>query len=149
MLVNFKLGGSLQFETAEEACVVTTTVDRIQIISTMKGESTMAYNLPIDKQVQVAVQWLDSRGNPAAVDGAVSWESSDETIAGVSVGTDTSTAVIIPGSNLGTAQISASADADLGEGVVEVICTLDVSVVAGQAVSGTISPTGPPEPIGP
>jgi hypothetical protein len=149
MLVNFKLGGSLQFETAEEACVVTTTVDRIQIISTMKGESTMAYNLPIDKQVQVAVQWLDSRGNPAAVDGAGSWESSDETIAGVSVGTDTSTAVIIPGSNLGTAQISASADADLGEGVVEVICTLDVSVVAGQAVSGTISPTGPPEPIAP
>jgi len=148
MRVNFKLGGSLEFEApAGTQCVVTTTIDGIHIISKTGEESRMAYTLPIDKQVRVAVTWLDGRGNPALVDGAVTWESSNPSIADVQVGTDTSEAVIVPGTNLGTAQISATGDADLGAGVTEVICTLDVNVVSGQAVSGTITPAGPPEPI--
>jgi len=151
MLVNVKLAGSIEFETpAAPSCVVATTIDGIRITSTTTsttGKDKMAYTLPIDKQVEVAVQWLDAKGNPAAVDGAVAWSTSDTTIADVTVETDTSRATIVPGTNLGTAQISAAADADLGAGVTEVICVLDVTVVAGQAVSGTISPTGPAVPI--
>jgi hypothetical protein len=148
MLVNFKLGGSLEFESPSAAnCVVTTTIEGITIKATTTGDSQMAYTLPVDKQVHVAVQWLDRAGHPAPVDGPVTWATSDATIADVTEGTDTSTAVIVPGVNLGTAQISATADADLGAGITNVICVLDVDVVAGQAVSGTISPTGPAEPI--
>jgi hypothetical protein len=41
---------------------------------------------------------------------------------------------------------TATADADLGEGVSEIVCTMDVEVVAGTAVVGTITPTGEPQP---
>jgi hypothetical protein len=50
---------------------------------------------------------------------------------------------------LGTAQVVATADVDLGAGVQSLITTMDITVVAGQAVAGTISPTGPAEPIAP
>ena len=46
----------------------------------------------------------------------------------------------------GTAQITATADADLGEGVRELITLLDVNVVAGEAVAGTISVVGSAQP---
>jgi len=143
-----EIGGVLKVKLGEPKCVVTTTIDRIEIISTTTMGTHMAYTLPIGKQVEVAVQWLDAGGHPAVVDGDVVWSTSDPTIADVTVdATDSSKATIFATTNLGATQFSATGDADLGEGVVEVICVLDVDVVAGQAVSGTISPTGPAVPI--
>jgi len=108
----------------------------------------MAYNLPNDHFVDVQVAWTDAKGNPAQVDGPTSWNTSDQNIAGVDAdGTDSTKARVTPGANIGNAQVSASADADLGQGVTTITCLMDVTVVAGQAVAGTITPAGPPQPL--
>lgn len=107
----------------------------------------MAYTLPNGFEVAVQVTYIDKSGNPATVDGNVTWASSDETIAIVDVGTDTTTSTVASVGTLGTAQITATADADLGEGTRNLITTFDVTVVAGEAVAGTIAPTGAATPI--
>lgn len=114
---------------------------------TVKG-TNMSYTLPDDKQVQVQVSYVDSKGHPASVDGDVQWASSDDTVCTVTADTTDSTlAMITPAANLGNVQITATADADLGAGVSNIITPVSISVVAGQAVAGTIAPTGDPQPI--
>jgi hypothetical protein len=115
--------------------------------ATAKGKQ-MAYTLPSGNQVQVRVEYVDANGHPATVDGDVRWDTSAANVAAVTVDSgDSNVATIASATDLGTAQISATADADLGSGVRELVCTLDVTVVAGEAVAGTISPTGESTPI--
>jgi hypothetical protein len=124
---------------------VTTTQGVFSTTATLQ-EGRMAYNLPNGMQVGVTVAYVDQAGNPAVVDGAVTWTSSDDMIASVSATGNTS-ATIMAGADLGVAQITANADADLGSGVRSLLTLMDVTVVAGEAVSGTITPDGPPVPI--
>ena len=110
----------------------------------------MAFVLPADRQVEVQVSYVDANGNPAVVDGDVSWSSSDEQIATVIVNaSNTTIATVRPATNIGNVQVSAVADADLGAGVRELVTLLDVTVVGGEAVAGTITPTGEAVPIPP
>lgn len=100
--------------------------------------------------ITVAVAYTDAAGHPAEVDGEVTWDTSDPNIIAVKVNTtDSKTCSVIPSDNLGQAQVTATADADLGEGVVEIVCVLDINVVSGQAVAGVITPVGAPQPIPP
>ena len=57
----------------------------------------------------------DKRGNPARVDGMPVWTSSDESVATVTPSDDGMSATILSLGTTGTAQISVTADADLGE----------------------------------
>lgn len=109
---------------------------------------TIMYTLGNDKTVTVSVTYQDSKGNQAEVDGDVVWSSSDTNIVDVEVdGNNSTLATVTPGDALGQAQVIATADADLGEGVTEIVCTMDITVVAGQAVVGVITPIGPSHPI--
>jgi hypothetical protein len=104
----------------------------------------MSYKLPNDKVVDVQVSYVDSKGNPAEVDGDVVWSSSNPEICDVEVNSSNSkVARITPGDSVGQAQIVATADADMGEGVRNISCFMDVEVIAGEAVAGVISPVGP------
>jgi len=114
--------------------------------STLTGGTHMAYNLPNRMRIHVAVAYVDADGHPATVDGDVTWESSDEAIAIVAAD-GAASAVVAAAGTLGTAQITASADADLGQGTRALLTPFDVTVVAGEAVAGTVSPVGDPEPI--
>lgn len=105
----------------------------------------MAYTLPSDKQVDLQVAYVDANNNPAQVDGEPTWESSDEEIARVEPSSGKQV-TLIPGTKVGNCQISAKADADVGQGVEELVTLLDVTTVAGKAVAGTITPTGEPVP---
>ena len=107
----------------------------------LKGLETMI--LPADKKVTVAVLWKDKKGNVAPVDGIPIWESSDSTVAALTVAPDGLSASVA-GGLIGLCQISVTADADLGEGVTNVAAILEVEVLAGQAVSGDFS-VGPLE----
>ena len=108
----------------------------------------MAYTLPDGMQVAVAVSYVDADGNPATVDGPAVWASADANIATVVAGGDYDAVIAATkGGTLGTTQITATADADMGSGIRSVITTLDVTVVAGEAVAGTIAPSGPAVPI--
>lgn len=94
------------------------------------------------------MSYVDAKGNPAMIDGDVVWDSSDENIASVEMDSGDSTiANVIPGDAIGQVQVSATVDADLGSGTTELITTMDVEVVSGQAVAGTITPVGEPQPI--
>jgi len=144
--VQFQLGGTLKFVTEPEGyALITITYDRFTI--TAKGQD-MAYTLPNDHLVQVQVAYVDSHGNPANIDGAVTWDTSDANIATVDVDANDSTrATVTPNGQVGQVQVSCSADADLGEGTRELVTTMDIEIVAGEAVAGTISPVGAPQPM--
>lgn len=102
----------------------------------------------------VSVSWVDAGGNPAKVDGPTVWQSSDESLLTVTVaaGNPLIANLYAPGP-IGNAQVQATADADLGEGVKSITAVLDMTVIAGQASAGTIDykqgGQGPPSPGGP
>jgi hypothetical protein len=126
--------------------VLTITYDRFTI--TAKGD--VMYTLPVDRLVNMQVSYVDASGNPAKVDGDVSWSSSDDDIAKLEIDSGDSTICrVIPVGQVGQVQVTATADADLGSGVRQIITVCDIAVVAGEAVTGTISPVGEPAPIAP
>ena len=119
------------------------------VTSTHTGASAIMYTLPADKQVRLQIQYVDANGNPAKVDGAVTWSSSDEDIARCEPRAplhedvpEGGAVMLIPGTKVGECQVSARADADLGEGMRELVSLLDVTVVGGEAVAGNITPVG-------
>jgi hypothetical protein len=116
----------------------------------VKGEGNMAFTLPVGMQVQVQVGYADAAGNVATVDGDVVWTSSDDNIATVTVDPSDSTMCTISATQgVGAAQVTATADADMGAGTTSLVTLLDLTVVAGEAVAGTISIVGAPTPIPP
>jgi hypothetical protein len=138
-MTTLKFSGTVSIETDQPPKAgVWITTGSSGITIKAKGP-TMAYTLPTDKKVDVKVSYQDAKGNAATVDGAVTWDTSDTAICGVAPRGDSTEATLTPGT-VGNAQISATADADLGEGVTTIVCTMDVTVVAGQAVVGTIQP---------
>jgi hypothetical protein len=151
--IDFKLGGTLQIATRKKkagAAIVTLAYDGFAVTARMKEDDKMAYTLPNDHKVQVQISYVDAKGNPAAVDGPVAWSSSNEAVLTVEVdAADSTLATVLPGDQLSQAQVVATADADLGEGVKQIVTTMDVTIVAGEAVSGTIAPVGAPVPITP
>jgi hypothetical protein len=109
----------------------------------------MAYTLPDDMQVTLTISYVDKNGNPANIDGDVVWASSDENVARV-IPTNINQNVevmLVPAqtAGLGTCQISATADADMGDGTSNIVTLFDVQIVAGTAVAGTVTP-GAQEP---
>lgn len=92
----------------------------------------MSLTLSTVQQCDLSINPVDAKGNPAAVDGAPVWASSDPTV--VSLVASGTTATIVA-QKPGTAQVTVSADADLGTGVTTITGVLDVIVVAAQAVA--------------
>jgi hypothetical protein len=113
----------------------------------IRGVAPMAYTLPVDKFVAVAVEYLDAQGNVVDLpQGNVHWETSDQTILTVEVDTgDDQQCDLLPVA-VGNAQVTCTGSNPSGS---QVIATLDVTCVAGDAVSGTIQPQGEPQPIPP
>lgn len=138
------VSGTLNLELEEEA-----TPGFLWSI-TCNGVTTkniMSLVLPNDQKVIASITPVDSKGNPAAIDGLAAWSSSSpDIVTVVNVSVDSLSADVVPGTALGTAQINVTADADLGSGVTTINGILDVQVVAGQAVGFTIQ-TGPPQPV--
>ena len=125
------------------------TVAYENFVIVMEGDHVM-YTLPMDHLVNMQVSYVDAKGNNATIDGEVKWESSDASILLVTTDPGDSTMCrAVPVGTLGQVQITATVDADLGDGVRELITTADISVVAGEAVAGSIQPMGEPEPQAP
>jgi hypothetical protein len=111
------------------------------------GGKCMSYTIMVDYSIKVTVAYTDQYGNPAVIDGDVIWASSDDTIVQVFTESGNSlNAMVKAQTKTGQAQVTATADADLGEGVRSLVTLMDVSVVAGEAVAGTITPQGDPIP---
>ncbi|MEI7591530.1 MAG: hypothetical protein WCJ49_09535 [Deltaproteobacteria bacterium] len=104
----------------------------------------MTFLLTDVQKVALAITPVDGAGNPAPVEGVI-WSSTNPDVLAVVAAEDGLSAVATAVGPLGTAQVSVVADAQIGEGVVELTGVLDVQVVASQAVSlGVVA--GIPEP---
>jgi hypothetical protein len=139
-------------EPVAAGLVVTLTATAGGITSTHTGATAMSYTLPADKMVKLGIAYTDAKGNPAQVDGAIRWESSNPEIATCEPtppihGPEGSLVMIVPGEEIGNCQITAKADADLGDGTRELVTMVDITVVGGEAVAGVITPAGEPVPI--
>lgn len=119
-----------------------------QFVVTAEGDHVM-YNLPIDHTVKMQVSYTDAAGNPAQVDGEVEWFPANPEIAAIEVDANDGTICKVIPVALGRTQVSAKADADLGEGVRELLTVCDIMIVAGEAVAGSIQPAGEQEPMTP
>lgn len=88
----------------------------------------------------------DAAGNSARVDGAPRWAVTDEAAGRLEVAEDGMSATLFPLGPAAAFKVQAFVDADLGEGVKELLGELDVEVVSGEAVSVEIA-AGNPEPL--
>lgn len=102
----------------------------------IKGEISMI-GLKVSQTVPVTLQPIDRKGNPASVEpGTVVFESTDPNIFTVVQNPDNELQADVYSSvnNPGTAQLDYKADADLGDGVVEISGFSAVEVLPLQAV---------------
>ncbi len=90
----------------------------------------------------------DRKGNPTTVQNPL-WASSDESILTLipDPGGDPLAVTAHAVGALGAALVTFTADADLGDGIVPIIGTLDVVVLVGQAVALEIQPGTPVEQV--
>lgn len=95
------------------------------------------------QKVEFSVSAVSAAGNPASLDGAPVWTSSDDSVLTLVVSEDGLTCEAVTTGKLGVAQVKVVADADLGEGVTSLTGVLDVEVVASQAVNLEIKPGVP------
>ncbi len=87
-------------------------------------------DITTEQQVGFVFQVKDGRGRTKGVEGTPSAVSSDETVCTVSLaaGADTAWNGMVVSVAPGSARVVVDADADLGEGVQDVVGTLDVNV---------------------
>lgn len=97
------------------------------------------------QKVLLSIKPVDKKGNPAMVEGAPEWGTSDSAILEVEVAPDGMSAVLVAQGPLGHGQVTVVADADLGAGVVPITGILEVDIVGGQAVSLAIEAGAPEE----
>jgi len=91
------------------------------------------------QQVDLSVAFKDKKGNVAAVEN-IQFATSDASILTVDQDTaDPSKAVVKAVGPLGSGQVSVTADSLVGEGEAQIVGTLDIQVVAGQAVTAEVS----------
>ena len=101
----------------------------------------MAAEMRTGTYATVSVQWKDKSGAVVAVDGSTKWESSDPKIVTCEVAAGNPLIANLHAVGpLGKVTIHASADADMSQGVRTISAPpLDVTVIAGEAVSGEIT----------
>lgn len=111
----------------------------------------MALVLSSTQQAALSFTVVDAKGNPAKVDGVPVWDSVDPTTVSVTPGADGMSAMVKavgPVTTAGTSvQVSVQVDADLGAGVTPLMGTLDVQIVAGQAVAVSLAAGTPEEQV--
>ena len=141
--ITFKVSGAVQIERDALALRVVFTI--IHGSTIIRGVAPMAYTLPVDQQIEVQVSYVDAEGN--AVDlpqGNVTWEVSDAALLGVVPDTtDDQKCMVTPVGPVGTAQLTCTGKNPDGSAV---IATLDMTLVPGNAITGTIQPVGSPTP---
>jgi hypothetical protein len=103
-----------------------------------EGEN-MSSQMKSGTYATLSVTWTDKGGNSVPVDGPTKWESSDSSIVTAEVASGNPLICNIKSVGpIGDVKISASADADLGQGVRTISTSYDIEVIAGDAVMGEI-----------
>ncbi len=89
--------------------------------------------LKVNQKAKISLAIKDKFGNAAQVDGKPAWALTDESLASLAVSEDGLSADLEPKGPIGSFSVQVSCDADLGEGVKEIIGSLPVDLSAGDA----------------
>lgn len=103
------------------------------VVKRGKQQKVESMFLKVTEKLPVSIVAKDKQGNIAKVDGLPKW-SVDEKLAKLEVSEDGMSAVVFPTGMAGTMKLQAMIDADLGEGVKEVIGELEIEFISGEAV---------------
>jgi hypothetical protein len=109
----------------------------------VQGGDLMALTLTSVQQAALSISAVDAKGNLAPVENVV-FQGSDPNIIVVRADPADQTKATVLARTVGTAQVTVTADADIGEGEKELMGLLDVEVVAAEAVALSIT-AGTPE----
>ena len=109
------------------------------------GEVLLSIQLTDSQQCELSIKPVDKKGNPAKVDGKPVWSVDNTELLSVTPSADGLSCTLAAVGPLGSGTVSVKADADLGEGVSEVVGVANVEVVAGQAVTVNIESGAPSE----
>jgi len=85
--------------------------------------------------------FLDASGHATTLDGVPEWSLEGDPIGVVTASEDGLLAVVALNGTLGTAQLCCKADAALSSGLRELALTAEIEIMAGEAVTGSISLT--------
>lgn len=96
----------------------------------------MSATLPSGKSISATLQLFDVNNNPTEFDTAPEWTTSDPAIVALE-GADPYSRRLRSVGPLGSVQVSVRGDADLGDGVRELVVLDDITVVPGDAVRGS------------
>lgn len=107
---------------------------RIGLVTTKKESSHMDITLTNEQQVTVTINPKTPKGKPVTLDGAPTWAVTAGSCT-IAPSADGLSCLIVSGDDAGDSEITVSADADLGAGVVTVSDALRVTVVGAQAES--------------
>jgi hypothetical protein len=113
--------------------------------SPKKGRVLLVIQLGSSQQFPISVRFLDRRRNPAKVDGVPEWLTDNSEVLSLEPSGDGLSCVVRAMGPLGTANVTLSADADLGDGSTPVIGTIEVEVTAGAATVVELTPGTPEE----
>lgn len=105
----------------------------------------MTTTLKDTEKVRLTLAPVDAQGNTAKLDGTPTWVSSDPSVGTVVPNPDDVSAFAISTGKLGAFEVTVTGDADLGDGVVPIVATVDFEVVGDQAVELGVT-VGIPEP---
>ena len=97
--------------------------------------------LTTEEQVLLHAQPVTAAGNPAGIDGSVTWTVTDPAL--VTLIPNGFECLVVTSGPLGAATITAEGDADLGAGVSLIQGTFQVEVIAPAAASITITADAP------
>lgn len=120
-------------ENPDEAVGFDFTFGPVSEIQFTKESSMGTLILKDSQQALVKIAPKSKAGNPAAVDGAPVWQSSDPTVVLVTPEADGLSATVSAVGPVGVATVTVTADADVGEGVKTISDGFNVSVEGGEA----------------
>lgn len=86
-----------------------------------------------------SIKFVDAQGQAATVVGVPAWQLTGDPIGDLVPAADGLSAVLTLNHSLGNAQVAITAEGDATPGVDTVHVTGDIQIVAGQAVSGSVS----------
>lgn len=108
------------------------------------GAYLMAVMITEEEKVLLKVFPKTKKGNPAKVDGKPVWASSNPDVVVLEEAHPDGFAVYAKAVGpVGVSQVTVKVDADLGEGVKELVARLDVEVVAAEAATLEVTPEVP------
>jgi hypothetical protein len=105
----------------------------------------MALTLTATQFSKLSIAPKDRKGNPAKLDGVPEWATDNSEILTITPSADGLSCDVTAVGMIGTANVQVTGDADVGSGVTPIIGTLEVEVIAGNAITVDIDPGTPTE----